>query len=333
MKTKVLLVGCGEHSLENLIPSLAGINYIEVLGICDNDNQALSDAAHWFPKAKKINKSILQSDDLEPYDAIVVAATPQVHVHVARIAIDARKPIFVEKPPAVLTSELEELATRAAERRVITCVGHNLRHSDAAVQFRNSILGAGFGRPVAMEMQYFASKPRGTRWGLESTLRSFLLSHANHAIDLLIYQMGEIRQVVAARASPDVDGGIAIAAQFVFQSGAVGNLLATSHAPHFTLSATVISDAGFIACMKGLNEVTLDGRHDMGKRWKNAWCPRTLETGFRYAGYQTELERFFIAIENQTLDGVHPSFSDEVAIYKAMDKIEESILSNSPYNS
>jgi phthalate 4,5-cis-dihydrodiol dehydrogenase len=325
MKTRVLLVGCGEHASENLIPSLIAINSVEVAGLCDNDSQAVERAARWFPDAARIHSERLTTENISAYEALVVAATPQVHEHVARLAIDLGKPVFVEKPPAVFTSELQELAGLARARRLITCVGHNLRHSDAAIQFRKAIAMPGFGRPVAMEMRYLASKPRGTRWGLASPLRSFLLSHANHAIDLMIYQMGDIRQVVAARAYPDVDGGIAITAQFIFESGAVGNLLATSYAPHFTLSATVISDVGCVALMNGLHDVQVHDRHTMGKRWGSSWKPRTLETGFRFAGYQTELERFFIAIANNTPEGVHPSFENEVAIYKAMDSIEESI--------
>ena len=325
MTPKVLMVGCGEHALENLIPSLAAIGTIDVAGLCDNDAEALASAAHWFPNAARLNKDILSAADIAPFDAVLVAATPQVHEHVARTALGLSKPVFVEKPPAVFTNQLVEMAALARSNKTISCVGHNLRHSNAAIEFRNAIAAPGFGNPVAMEMRYLASKPRGTRWGLDSPLRSFLLSHANHAIDLMIYQMGPIQQVVAARAWPEQDGGIAITVQFVFSSGAVGNLVATSYAPHFTLSATVISNAGHVATMRGLHEVEVYHDHQMGRRWGSIWRPRTLETGFRFAGYQTEIERFFIAIANDMPTAVHPSFADEVAIYQAMDDIERAI--------
>jgi predicted dehydrogenase len=322
MKMKVLLVGCGEHSTENLIPSLMGISTIDVVGLADSSIDAMERANRWFPNARQLHQGALGAGDVASFDAIVVAAPPKVHEHVARLAIENLKPIFVEKPPAVLTRDLQEMAHAARERGIVTCVGHNLRHSDAAIQFRNAILAPEFGRPVAMEMRYLASKPRGTRWGLQSPLRSFLLSHANHAIDLMIHQMGELKEVVAARAWPDVDGGIAIAAQFIFCSGAVGKLLATSYAPFFNVLATVISDSGSIATMGGLHDVQILHDHEMGKRWGSAWRPRTLESGYRFAGYQTELERFFTAITNRSPDAVHPSFGDEVAIYEAMDSIE-----------
>jgi predicted dehydrogenase len=143
----------------------------------------------------------------------------------------------------------------------------------------------------------------------------------------MIYQMGDIQRVVAARAHPDVAEGIAITAQFTFKSGAVGNLIATSYAPHFTLSASVVSDKGCVATMEGLHQVRVYDQHPMGKRWGSDWSPRTLETGFRFAGYMTELEQFFIAIGNNSGPReVHPSFSDEVEIYRAIDEIEQSIL-------
>lgn len=325
MPLKVLLVGCGEHSSENLIPSLAGINGIVVAGLCDPNLELIDRASRWFPNATKFHTQSLGKREISQFDAVVAAAPPAVHEKVARVALELGKPIFVEKPPTVHTNTLQELSALAAEKHTVTCVGHNLRHSDAAVRFRNAVDSPDFGRRVAMEMRYFASKPRGTRWGLDSPLRSFLLSHANHAIDLMIYQMGELKEVVAARAWPDVEGGIAISAQFIFTSGAVGSLLATSYAPHFMVSASVVSDLGNVAAMNGLHEVQVYDVHPLGKRWGNVWRPRTLDGGFSSAGYQTELERFFMAIQNRTPESVHPSFGDEVAIYKAMDSIEQSI--------
>jgi phthalate 4,5-cis-dihydrodiol dehydrogenase len=323
----VLLVGCGEHSMENLVPSLAGIESVQIRGLCDNSQAAVDLASRWFPLAKAICTESLSLADLDPYTAVVVAATPQVHEHVASLAVERGIPVFVEKPPVVYTKQLETIASVAEKKGVITCVGHNLRHSDAATQFQNAIASSAFGRPVAMEMRYFASKPRGTRWGLTSPLRSFLLSHANHAIDLMIYHMGNIRQIVAARAWPDVDGGVAIAVQFIFESGAVGNLLASSYASRFTVAASVLSDAGYVATMNGLHEVVVQGPNELGKGWSDTWHPRTLETGHRFAGYQTELERFFMGVANGTPDRVRPSFRDEVEIYHAMDLIEASIQS------
>lgn len=326
----VILIGCGEHSLDNLIPSLAAIPSVNVRTLCDIDSENLNKARVWFPSAKHLSKEKYSPGDLGGHSAVVVAGPPQLHEEISDIAIPLRIPIFVEKPPTLYTDGLEKLAALAIKNQVITCVGHNLRHSDAAHEFQRTIRYKNFGKPVAMEMRYMASKPRGTRWGMKSPLRSFLLSHANHAIDLMIYQMGKIRHTVAARVWPDVDGGVAITVQFIFESGAVGNLLASSYAPYFQVNTSVLSDKGCVAEMNGLREVVMTGDKDLGKRWHKLWRPRTLETGFRFAGYQTELEVFFHAIEagSNNLNLVHPSFQDEVEIYQAIDAIQESINGN-----
>jgi predicted dehydrogenase len=144
----------------------------------------------------------------------------------------------------------------------------------------------------------------------------------------MVYQMGKIKHTVAARVWPDINGGVAITVQFIFESGAVGNLLASSYAPYFQVNLSVLSDNGCLAEMNGLREVVITGEQDIEKRWHKQWRPRTLETGFRFAGYQTELEAFFHAIEANNLNLVHPSFQDEVEIYYAMDDIEKSINNN-----
>lgn len=329
-KSSVILIGCGEHSLENLIPSLAAISSVNVVTICDIDQKNLSKSEIWFPAAKKISKKKYSLDDLKGHDAVIVAGPPQLHEEISELAILQKIPVFVEKPPTPYSMGLEKLAKMATENQVVTCVGHNLRHSDAAREFQRVISKKSFGKPVAMEMRYMASKPRGTRWGLTSPLRSFLLSHANHAIDLMIYQMGKIKYTVAARVWPDINGGVAITVQFIFESGAVGNLLASSYAPYFQVSSSVLSDKGCVAEMNGLKEVVITGETDLEKRWHKQWRSRTLETGFRFAGYQTELETFFAAINSASnnLNLVHPSFQDEVEIYHAIDAIEKSINDN-----
>jgi phthalate 4,5-cis-dihydrodiol dehydrogenase len=328
---RLALIGCGEHSQENLVPSLAQLRHASVIMVCDCDGSAASEAARRLGNRNvETNwEHILARDDV---DAIVVAATPQVHSEVARKGLRRGLHVFVEKPPTVTRNELVELAAEADKRQRVTCVGHNLRHAAAAIEMR-SLLGnsdaanaddESFGHPVAMEMRYFASKPRGDRWDLNSPLRSFLLSHANHAIDFMIYQMGPIAKVNAALATAKSDG-IALSVQFIFRSGAVGNLLATSFAPHFAISGTIVSDRNRVVHLNSLNEVVAYGMAEDPKRWGRCWTSKTLLTGYEAAGYLTELQRFIEAIRLQQPGSCHPSFADELAIYDAMDEIEKRI--------
>jgi len=326
---RAAVIGCGEHSQENLIPSLALQERVNILATCDIDKGAAASAARHFADCK-VETSYHAIFEIEGLDAIIVAATPTVHYAVARIALENNLHVFVEKPPTSTRDQLLELADLADERNLVTCVGHNLRHATAAIELQ-ALLNSGpgsveqygevFGNPVAMEMRYFASKPKGDRWDLNSPVRSFLLSHANHAIDFMIYQMGPINKVNAVIASENVNG-IALSVQFSFQRGAIGNLLATSYAPSFTISGTIVSNLNRIAQLNSLHEVVAYGIGDDKKRWGRCWTSKTLLTGYEAAGYSNELGQFIRAALAKKPDQCHPSFRDEIAVYAAIDDIE-----------
>lgn len=325
---RVALIGCGEHSREVLIPTLAAVQPIQVVAVCDIDHSAASFAASRFPNSEPLTDFAKAIDDYE-LDAIIVSATPQVHYHAALKALQRGLHVFLEKPPTVTKKELQRLVTEAKKSGCVTCVGHNLRHSEAALamkRFLDASMGAKphssvFGRPLAMEMRYFASKPRGDRWGLESPLRSFLLSHANHAIDFMIYQMGPIDRVNAALTTNEKNG-LALSVQFVFQTGAVGNLLATSAAPFFAIAGTVISETNHVIHLDSLDSVTAFGFAGDPKRHGHLWVSRTLQTGYEHAGYATELHRFATACLRAAPRECGPSFEDELAVYDALHAIE-----------
>lgn len=326
---RAAVIGCGEHSQENLIPSLALQEGVNITAACDIDKSAAASAARHFPNCK-VETSFHRIFETNRLDAIIVAATPSVHYEVARIALEKNLHVFVEKPPTATRNDLLELAKLADERNLVTCVGHNLRHATAAIELQSLLDGGSgsaeqhselFGNPVAMEMRYHASKPKGDRWNLNSPIRSFLLSHANHAIDFMIYQMGPIKKVNAVLASENVNG-IALSVQFCFRSGAIGNLLATSYAPFFAISGTIVSNLNRVAQLNSLHEVAAYGIGDDKKRWGRCWTSKTLLTGYEAAGYSNELRQFIHAALTKKPDQCHPSFRDEIAVYDAIDEIE-----------
>src|SRR5262249_38882322 len=147
-------------------------------------------------------------------EAIMAAAPPQVHREAAWQALQRGIHVFVEKPPTVTTSELSKLASCAEQAGLGNWGGNKLTDATALRELQRRIEQASFGRPICMDMRYFASKPLGERWEL-NILRSFLLSHANHALDLMVFQMGAAKSVNAT-ATQGPRGTIAMAAQIKF---------------------------------------------------------------------------------------------------------------------
>jgi len=328
---QLALIGCGEHSQENLIPCFGVLSNARIVAVCDTDQHAAAQAAHRLGNCN-VKANFKELLDLNDLDAIVVAAPPQVHHQTAFEALRRGLHVFVEKPATATRKELFELTVAAHKRGLVTCVGHNLRHATAAIQMWSLLNTKKAQRgdkrdsenPVAMELRYFASKPRGDRWGLNSPLRSFLLSHASHAIDFMLYQMGPIQRVSAALASSDTCG-ITLSVQFAFVSGAVGSLLATSSAPHFIISGTVIGKNNCVVQLNSLNEIVAYGVGDDRKRWGRCWTSKTLLTGYEGAGYLKELEDFVEAVRQNRPDKCHPSFKDELLVYEVIDAIEEKV--------
>jgi predicted dehydrogenase len=321
-RIKIGVIGCGEHASENLIPSLWALRKeTQVVATCDIDEEAAVEAAASFPAAKPYTdfRRLLENTGIE---AVVTAATPQVHCQVATQALEQGIHVFVEKPPTVTTKELVCLAELAERRHLVTMVGHNLRHTTASLVMKAIVTDPAFGRPESIEVRYYASKPRGDRWGLRSPLRSFLLSHVNHAIDLMIFQVGRPTSVNAGARLSEA-GGITLSARLDFEGGGVGTLFASTSRPHFSVHATVLGATDAYVAMNSLHNIEGYGFSGDGKRRSRDWIERQLDAGYYHAGYQTEMEIFARAINGKSVG--HPSFADEVPVYKMIDEIERQI--------
>lgn len=320
-RIRVGVIGCGEHASENLLPSLWLMPSVEVVGLCDSSTTALEAALQQFPRAIAFHDfhSMIATGNVQ---AVVAAAPPQVHVEVASAAIEHGVHVFLEKPPAVTTEQLLRLATDAQIARVVTMVGHNLRHSDASHAMKSMTSEASFGCSESMEVRYYASKPRGDRWGLGSPLRSFLLSHVNHALDFMVCHVGGVASVEAL-GHLSARGGITLVARVAFERGGVGTLFASSDRPHFSVHATVLGSGGAHVVMESLQEVCAFGLDKERKRSGRIWIGRQLSSGYAHAGYLTQLELFVQAVCGAAT--ATPSFADEVPVYELIDTIQQQL--------
>jgi len=315
------LIGCGQHAIENLLPCLLSFPDVRLTATCDLDLNKARAAAERFPSAVAYSTT----DELLAkmrVDALVAACPPQLHSSIAKRALEKNIHVFVEKPPAVEAQELLELGCLAKEKRLITAVGHNLRFATACEIAKTKMNDPSFGRPLCIEVRYLASGPRGNRWGLEP-VQSFLLSHALHAIDLLLFYFGDVERL-SSETGLAQNGGVALSAALAFKTGAIGMLFATSSAPRFSLDITMISDAGAAIRVISLREVSCSGLANTPKRWSETWTPRLLQTGHSLAGYEPELRSFFDAIRKGSQTA--PSFEDEVTAYRVIEEIQRQRL-------
>jgi predicted dehydrogenase len=316
---RVGMIGCGAHAREVLLPALRSVPGVIVATLCDNDDDRLDQARSFCPSAWQTKSFEAVCGD-RSIDAIVVAATPQVHAAAARAALRRAKHVFVEKPMAVSGAAAEELAALADEAGVVTMVGHNFRFAPAVERMKTIMADKEFGSPALVEIRYFASKPRGSRWGIQSPERSFLLSHGSHAFDIALDLFGD--GVVLDDASVRSRNGRQFAAvRLKGPHGCICSVALTNGAPHFDLGVTVVSDRNFVIDMRSLREVRSFGDPDNFKRIGSVWVPSTLPAGFVDAGYAGELSHFFHAIRERT--PATPSFRDAQRVSALIDSVLE----------
>jgi predicted dehydrogenase len=249
----------------------------------------------------------------------VVAATPQVHSDIAGLAMARGVHVFVEKPPAASTPELTRLAGMAAEKNIITKVGHNLRHSAAYLELCNVVDP---GTATIFDVRYITSGPRGDRWNLNSPIRSFLLSHAIHVVDLVLHALGE-PVAVSANACHFENGGLLVSGRLSFPNGRLSTIVIGDVGTSFQFDAWAMSSEGLIVHIDSLRSVWCKGLSIKGRRWSEVWTPRPLEAGHKLAGYAGELEEFFAAIASGGRSS--PSLAEEIATYKVIDEIHAQI--------
>jgi predicted dehydrogenase len=97
----------------------------ELAWICDTEAAKRGEFESRYPHARFTSSfdDLLTDDGL---DAIVIATPVPTHHELAKRALEAGKHVFVEKPPAMTSAEIDELVTLSEERDLVLMPGHLL---------------------------------------------------------------------------------------------------------------------------------------------------------------------------------------------------------------
>ncbi|MFF5980395.1 Gfo/Idh/MocA family protein [Streptomyces olindensis] len=320
---RVGLVGCGEHGAGTLLPTLASLGRTPV-AVCDLDREKAHTAAELFriPAAYDSTSAMFRAEDL---DAVVLAGPPSMHVEALSLAADHRVHAFVEKPPAVSLHQVEWLAERFRDAGLVSMVGHNLRHSDAWIGLQALLMRPEFGSVISMSLSYTASGPRGGRWGL-GTLDALLLTHAIHALDL-VSTCFEKLSLTHAVFHQLCDGSAVLSLTLSAPGDRSAHVIVATGSPRFELNACLVTDAGRVIRVESARTLRYSADtgartgHPEGLRLEEQWIPRTLDGGFRAAGYERELHAFLAAAAG--VREIGPSLDDELTVYRLFDGIRD----------
>jgi len=123
------VVGCGWIMRSIYTPTLLSMpDLVNVSAVCDLNEEAAHASAAQFPNAAVFNdvRAMLQETKL---DAVMVLTSEKVNAIMARLVLKANLHVYLEKPPAISSEELEDLIAIEAQSKSFVYAAFNRRHT------------------------------------------------------------------------------------------------------------------------------------------------------------------------------------------------------------
>jgi len=197
-KVKIGMIGLGNVSRLHVYAYEQLKEKAQIVAICDVSEEKLKQ----FSTDLKVERCYTDYRDLvrDPsVDVVDIMLPHYLHKDVAIAAAEVRKHILIEKPIARTLEEADEIIASAKENGVKLTVIHDRRYTrtfSLAKQMINRI-----GEPYAAicEWRFYGlhEVTRGFRAKKEEMGGGILIDHGWHAIDLLGWLVGEVKEVYA----------------------------------------------------------------------------------------------------------------------------------------
>lgn len=182
--------GCGYWG-PNLLRNFSSITECEVRYVVDSSPERRAFVETNFPRTRAVESIEIALKD--PGVRGIIIATPAAsHFSLAQKALAAGKHVFVEKPLATKTSEVDQLARSAMEERLIVMAGHTFIYNAAVRYVKRLIAGGELG-----EIRYIYSQ-RLNLGRIRADIDA-LWNFAPHDISIVQYWLGDIEPVSISR--------------------------------------------------------------------------------------------------------------------------------------
>ena len=135
MKPKVAIVGCGTWG-RNLVRNFYNLESLAC--VCDLEQRNIDAIKDNYPDVKFTNdfNEILQNPEIT---GVIIATPSHTHYKMVKMALDADKHVYVEKPIATTADHAKEMKEYAEQRGKVLMVGHLLLYHPAVTRLRGII--------------------------------------------------------------------------------------------------------------------------------------------------------------------------------------------------
>ena len=230
-RLRVGVIGAGAWG-RNHVRALAQMAGVELAVVCDVSPEVRDRIERAYP-------GVLVTDTidrfLEEVDAVVVASTARTHGEFGLRAIEAGKPVLVEKPFALTVPEAERMAEASERTGVPALVGHLLEFHPVIDRLRTLIRDGSLG-----QIYYLYSQRLNL--GQVRPDENALWSFGPHDISVALFLLGEAPTTVTAQGFSYLQRGIedVVFLAMRFESGVVAHAHLSWLDPHKERRLTVV---------------------------------------------------------------------------------------------
>lgn len=222
-RLRVGLVGAGGHAHRNILPTLTYLP-VELVAVADpREAHAAETARRWG--AERHFASAQQMYEWGELDAALLVVSPEAHPDLAMAAFRAGLDVWMEKPAAASSAQLEAMLGERGDR--VAVVGYKKAFEPAAQKVRELLSMPEVGRLWSASGTYPVELP--LRTGRPPFPVSEWLTSGCHSLSLLISIAGPVSTVASFRPGRG-SGGVVI---LEHAGGVVSALHAAKGAPKF----------------------------------------------------------------------------------------------------
>jgi predicted dehydrogenase len=196
----VALIGYGLAGAAFHAPLIATTPGLRLSAIVTGDRTRQAQARREHPGAR-IVEDVARLWEAADLDLVVVASPNRTHVPLARQALDAGRPVVVDKPLAATAREARELVAFARARGLLLTVFQNRRWDGDFLTVTRLLAGERLGQPLRFESRFerWRPEPRPV-WrerGAQEEAGGLLYDLGSHLVDQALQLFGPARSVYA----------------------------------------------------------------------------------------------------------------------------------------
>jgi predicted dehydrogenase len=197
------IIGCGDVTEIKSGPAFNKVPNSKLVAVMRRDASKAADYARrhnvsaWYDDADKMIRD-------PEVNAIYIATPPDSHEAYALAAMDAGKPVYVEKPMAVNSSAAQHIADAAAKKNIKTTVAHYRREQPLFKKIKELLADKVIGETLLVRLDLY--KPPLTKlelsknhyaWRVDPVIAGGGLFHdlAPHQLDLMYHWFGEAEKI------------------------------------------------------------------------------------------------------------------------------------------